>query len=118
VTLDRRVVVTASRPAASMDFELVREKAPIPEPRRAPAAVAAPPVSASTGPGPLRVESRPEGASVYLDGRLVGVTPLSLPAVAAGEHTIRLQLDGYQSWASSVQVVSTEANRVTASLER
>ncbi len=122
--LDRRVVVTASRPAASIDFELVREKAPIPEPRRAPAAGAAgapppaPPVRAASGPGPLRVDSRPVGASVYLDGRLVGVTPLSLPAVPAGEHTIRLQLDGYQSWASAVQVVSTEANRVTASLER
>jgi PEGA domain/Protein kinase domain len=117
--LDRRVVVTASRPATSIDFELVREKAAVPEPRRAPAA--APPVpsaSAATGPGPLRVESRPAGASVYLDGRLVGVTPLSLPAVPAGDHTIRLQLDGYQPWASSVQVSSAEANRVTASLER
>ena len=107
--LDRRVVVTASRPATSIDFELVREKAAVPEPRRAPAAAPppAPPASAATGPGPLRVESRPAGASVYLDGRLVGVTPLSLPAVPAGDHTIRLQLDGYQPWASSVQVVSS-----------
>jgi serine/threonine-protein kinase len=119
VTLDRRVVVTAARPAGSMDFELVREKASTPESRRAPAAVAPPPaVSAPTGPGPLRVESRPAGASVYLDGRLVGVTPLALPSVPAGEHTVRIQLDGYQSWTSSVLVLSTEANRVTASLER
>jgi hypothetical protein len=64
------------------------------------------------------VESRPAGASVYLDGRLVGVTPLALPSVPAGEHNVRLQLDGYQSWTSLVQVLSTEANRVTASLER
>ena len=100
-------------------FELVRDEAPAPEPRRAPVAAASPPaVSAPSGPGPLRVESRPAGASVYLDGRLVGVTPLSLPAVPAGEHTIRLELDGYQSWTSSVRVVATEANRVTASLER
>jgi serine/threonine-protein kinase len=119
VTLDRRVVVTAARPAGSMDFELVREKASTPEPRRAPAAVAPPPAASTpTGPGPLRVESRPAGASVYLDGRLVGVTPLALPSVPAGEHNVRLQLDGYQSWTSLVQVLSTEANRVTASLER
>jgi hypothetical protein len=120
VTLDRRVVVTASRPAASIDFDLVREKSSVPEPRRSPAATAPSPApaSAAAGPGPLRVESRPAGASVYLDGRLVGVTPLSLPAVPAGEHTVRIQLEGYRSWASSVQIVSTEANRVTASLER
>jgi len=55
---------------------------------------------------------------VYLDGRLVGTTPLSLPSVTAGSHAIRLEHDGYRRWTSSIRVVATEANRITASLER
>jgi hypothetical protein len=41
-----------------------------------------------------------------------------VPSVAAGEHAIRLELDGYRPWASSVRMVAAESNRVTASLER
>jgi hypothetical protein len=66
----------------------------------------------------LAVVSRPAGARVYMDGKLVGKTPLSLPAVAAGSHAIRIQRDGYRRWASSVHVGAGEKNRVTASLER
>jgi hypothetical protein len=55
---------------------------------------------------------------VYIDGRLVGTTPLQAPAVSAGEHAIRLERDGYRRWTSAVRVVSNEQNRVTASLER
>lgn len=76
--------------------------------------------SATTGrfSGGLNVDSRPVGARVFLDGRLVGTTPLSMAAVPAGEHAIRLELDGYRRWSSSVRVVAAEQNRVTASLER
>jgi PEGA domain-containing protein len=66
----------------------------------------------------LHVESRPGGAQVFLDGRLIGATPLSVPSVAAGEHVIRLERDGYRRWSSSVRIVAAEQNRVTASLER
>jgi hypothetical protein len=55
---------------------------------------------------------------VYVDGRLVGTTPIALPTVAAGSHVIRIEHDGYRRWSSSVRVVATEQNRVTASLER
>jgi PEGA domain-containing protein len=43
---------------------------------------------------------------------------MSLPAVNAGEHAVRLEYDGYRRWTSSVRVVASEQNRVTASLER
>jgi hypothetical protein len=66
----------------------------------------------------LTVDSRPTGARVFLDGRLVGTTPLAIAAVPAGEHALRLERDGYRRWSSSVRVVAEEQNRVTASLER
>src|SRR5262245_61222164 len=45
--------------------------------------------------GSLLVESEPPGASVYVDGRSVGETPLTLPTVAAGEHRVRVVRLGY-----------------------
>ena len=45
--------------------------------------------------GSLLVESEPAGASVYVDGRLAGETPLTLPAIAAGVHRIRVVRLGY-----------------------
>jgi hypothetical protein len=68
--------------------------------------------------GALTVLSRPSGASVFIDARLVGTTPLSLPVVGAGSHALRLEHDGYRRWTSSVRVVANEHSRVTASLEK
>jgi hypothetical protein len=72
------------------------------------------PDGASTAPesaavpttGSLRVASRPMGARVLLDGRVVGETPMVVTNVAPGEHQIGLDLDakGYQRWSSSVVV--------------
>jgi hypothetical protein len=38
--------------------------------------------------------------------------------VAAGDHAVRIELDGYQRWSSSVRVAAGERGRVAASLER
>jgi hypothetical protein len=65
----------------------------------------------------LTVDSRPAGARVFLDGKLMGTTPLGIPNVTAGEHAIRLERDGFLHWSSSVRIVAGEQNRVTASLE-
>ena len=57
-----------------------------------------------SSPGGLTVDSRPEGASVFVDGKMVGTTPLAIDSVAAGEHAIGLTREGYSRWASSVRV--------------
>jgi hypothetical protein len=114
---ERRVVITASQPAQSLTVPLDRARAgnaPLPSPPPSP--------PLSGGPerfvGTLVVDSRPTGAKVYLDGKLVGSTPLSVDNVRAGEHAVRLEQDGYRRWSSSVRVVAAERNRITASLER
>jgi hypothetical protein len=57
------------------------------------------PASAISGPGAtegaLSVQTDPAGAAVYVDGRFVGETPLTLPALAAGDHRVRVVKDGY-----------------------
>ena len=112
---ERRIVISASRPSQTMTLALVRPRGrELPGSQRtAPA-----PVAAGRLTGALRVESRPPGAAVYLDGKLLGKTPFSVPVVPAGDHAIRLERDGYRRWSSSIRIVASEQNRVTASLER
>jgi hypothetical protein len=67
--------------------------------------------------GRLLVESRPSGASVFLDGRLVGTTRLTIPEVGPGVHQVRLELPGHVTWTTSTTVVAGQQIRVAASLE-
>lgn len=66
----------------------------------------------------LEVDSRPRGASVFVDGRLVGLTPLVLGDVEPGEHAVRIDLVGHRRWVTSVDVDAGARRRVAASLER
>ena len=109
--------------------------APVPAPSRPPASQAKssavaknrtqsrPPEQARTdatgnSTSAMMVESKPSNASVHIDGRLVGKTPLKLPSVAAGDHSVVIEHEGYRRWASSVKIVGGKPSRVTASLER
>ena len=110
---ERRVVITAAQPAQSMTVALAPARAAAPA-----RPVQAPIAAAGRVTGALVVDSRPAGANVFMDNALVGRTPMSMAAVAAGSHAIRLEHDGYRRWSSSVRIVASEQNRVTASLER
>src|SRR5262245_35045729 len=68
--------------------------------------------------GSLLVDSDPTGATVYINGRLAGQTPLTLPAVAAGVHRIRLVRLGFLEHSRLVTVKAggraTLRSRLTA----
>lgn len=68
--------------------------------------------------GSIEVLSRPAGAEVILDGRVVGQTPLSIPNVPPGAHSIRLELPGFNQWATSIGIKPGARTRVAASLEQ
>ena len=115
---ERRVVLTASQPSQSLAIDLERQGGAAATPRR----------SAAGAPGRDRIvgrftatwssrRARP-APRVFLDGKPVGTTPLTLRAVPIGSHAIRLEHDGYRRWSSAVRVVAGEQNRITASLER
>jgi hypothetical protein len=120
-----REQLTLSQSAASraVDVTLRRvptdKRAPAPEARTAQspasASPAKPPVAAS---GAMFVDSRPQGARVFLDGKELGVTPLSLAALPTGSHVVRLELADHQSWTETTQVVGQKTAHVTGSLER
>jgi len=115
---ERRVAITAARPAQSITVPLARTRTA--SAVGASASTPAPSTPATIGRfvGQLAIDSRPPGAKVYVDGKLMGNTPLALGDVRAGEHVVRIEQDGYRRWSSSVRVVAAEQNRVTASLEK
>jgi hypothetical protein len=114
---ERRIVVTRSRPAQSIVVPLAEPRTASLRGTAAPTAPSSTPATMGRYTGGLVVESKPSGAKVYVDDRLVGTTPLSLPQISAGSHAVRLERDGYRRWSGSVRILAAERNRVTASLE-
>ncbi len=104
-----QLALTPAATVASLQIELQRGGAPSPAPPPAP-----PP---ATVVGALLVESRPAGARVVVDGREVGTTPTVVSDVAAGIRSVRIELDGYQPWETSVDVPASDQVRVGASLD-
>ncbi|GEM_PF-467584 len=78
------------------------------------------PGSVAFGPavttGIIIVRSVPEGATVYLDGRDVGVTPIQVPKAGAGQHTIRVKATLYYDHLEQVDVQADAIIQVMAKL--
>jgi len=66
--------------------------------------------------GKLSVTCSEEGAEVYIDDELVGMTPLGAKDVAAGLHTVRLRKKGFIVFARNVTVKTGEVTRLDARL--
>jgi hypothetical protein len=110
---ERKLQLSARRPTMSTTIELRALSAS----RTAKAEAKADGAAIGT-PGTLNVQSRPAGARVFLNGRLVGSTPLAVPELAAGPATVRIEMDGYEPWTTTVRIAPGEQARVAASLER
>jgi hypothetical protein len=67
--------------------------------------------------GAIEVMSRPRDAKVLLDGKVVGLAPMSIPDVPEGMHEVRVELDGFSPWVGSVRVKGGSRARVGASLQ-
>lgn len=49
------------------------------------------------GPNDIQVNSKPQGAKVYLDNNLVGVTPMRIPLKNRDNGVIKFELSGYKT---------------------
>ncbi|MFH0939945.1 MAG: PEGA domain-containing protein [Planctomycetota bacterium] len=54
--------------------------------------------------GKLRLQSDPEGATVFINSRLVGATPLILSGLHPGAYSLRLEKHGYAPLVKSISV--------------
>ena len=101
--------------------------------RFAPANVTTAPTSASNiqpsagGPSPVtptefalssvEIKSIPDAAEITVDEKYRGSTPATL-RLAAGDHTIRLEKQGFKTWEKTLTVNSGENTTVNAALEQ
>lgn len=70
----------------------------------------------SQKPGMLMLKVAEEGANVYLDDSLRGVTPIGVVELAAGPHRLRVTKKGFVDWAKEVEINPEETQTVEITL--
>ncbi|MCC6751253.1 MAG: protein kinase [Deltaproteobacteria bacterium] len=122
-----RGAVERERPAVSAERTVEpRPEPPVSDPSRVRVRTArrSAVVRSAVGQATLLVQSKeaeggaPLWADVYLDGRMVGQTALTLRGLAAGVHRVELRRAGYRSAARRVVLEPGENARVRFALER
>lgn len=68
--------------------------------------------------GSLAIRSAPQGARVFVNGALVGSTPLDLNNLPVGSRAVRIEADGYEGWSASTRIVANQQTRMSATLAR
>lgn len=68
-------------------------------------------------PGGLRIKTRVPGADVYLEGNLLGKTPLVLEkAIQPGQYSLRITQEGYADHIQPVVIEPSRTTKVSADL--
>ncbi len=75
-------------------------------------------VKMASSAGIFVIESTPPGATVVLDEKVVGVTPLRLEGVAAGEHDVRVELDGYATVLRAIDTTDGRRGEVLVTMAK
>lgn len=105
------VALTTNAPAPAREEQLAASKRPSPD--RRPALITTRP---ETFVGTLSITSVPSGASVSINGKAAGVTPLRLPKQRAGSLAVQIAQDGFERWSAAVRVPADQLTQVTARL--
>ena len=121
--VNQTVTLTAGNPEEALTLRLQPQKPAAARPAAPAARTAQPPAAASQGSpaqafsGSIYVDSRPRGATVFINGKPMGVTPLRVPEMRIGSHVVRLELADHRTWSSTARVTAGAEVRVTGSLE-
>jgi hypothetical protein len=67
--------------------------------------------------GSVFLDTSPRGARALIDGRFVGTTPLGVPELTLGEHTVRFELAKHEPRTETVIVKPGVLNRLTVTLK-
>ncbi len=111
--VEQRVAIDAGRPARSLEIALARVGTAT---STASPAATPPAQTPAAAPGSLLVESRPAGARVFVDGVEIGMTPVTVPRLAIGAHSVRIERPGYRPITTTARVEAGERTRVAVTL--
>jgi hypothetical protein len=103
--------VARTVPPPDAKFSDVAPQRPITSPRRRSARAPGPFI------GTLSVRSVPSGASVWVDQKPVGSTPLVGLQMRAGSHAIWIEHVGFPRWSAAVHVPANRRTEVAATLD-
>ncbi len=75
------------------------------------------PVSLAPDGSTIIVKSNPDGAEITVDGKFMGTTQSTL-RLAAGEHTVKIEKNGYKEWNRTVSLTAGGDITIDATLEK
>ena len=106
------VLLLAVLPVTAMDL------APVTSPTLQPVRVIIVPVTTVTtaAMGAISLASVPSGATVSIDGSVMGTTPYTIRTLSAGTHSLILQLAGYQEYSATFTITAGGLNQQTYTL--
>lgn len=68
--------------------------------------------------GMLKVESKPDKATVSIDGKAVGVTPLNINDILVGKHTLWVVKEGYTDFVDTIVIQKGELTKTHSTLNK
>jgi hypothetical protein len=66
--------------------------------------------------GSLSITTTPSGATVFIDGVQMGISPLTIPDLAQGGHTLKVTMNGYVDKMAPVAITAGETQPYTVTL--
>jgi len=125
--MKKNIDVTGSASSDAIPMETIPFTTTVPE-YSAPATQVAPSASRTTAPAPpvagaspgtgtLSVDTSPAGAQVVVDDVLLGLSPATIPDLAAGPHTLRIEKSGYRKKTISFTIWEGEMTVYSGTLD-
>lgn len=68
-------------------------------------------------PGSLEISSDPLGATIFVNGKEMGKSPLKIDTIQEGMYTIGMRLKNFKDWAQRIQIQSGQLSEVKTKLE-
>lgn len=68
--------------------------------------------------GILQVSSTPMMSDVYMDGVNIGQTPIYLPEALVGRHELKIRMNGYEDWISTINITEGQLSEVNGTLKK
>jgi hypothetical protein len=72
--------------------------------------------AASSERARITIDASAANAEVFIDGALVGMTPVDDLALPAGAHSLEVRKDGFKRWTREIQVAPGGSSRFFAEL--
>src|SRR3989339_473885 len=73
--------------------------------------------SAPVARGSLKVFSEPAGAEILLNTKAMGITPLKIINIDAGEYKLSLRLQGFTPYETSIKILANETQNLSLALK-